>query len=295
MLGSCWSRSTNSRWLVLGRRGSGSPVGGKAAAAATQQHRRHCPLQVFFKHAPAAARQASPSPHQQRQRKPCVAAAAAAAAAAAEDTADTASASAAADQQQPPPGWRDELLSGAVGTPAAAEALIKLVLRGRVGDGMPYRQATLRPVALKGKRLLQLSLLDARQDTTKNLSQAEAAEQLRALLQLPWSGASLQTGGEQVSVQITRRGRALVQRSSGGGVPDAEPAATRDTPAKTKAAAAAGGTPFRVPQPPGLMSHDRRKALLIPGDIPDPFLQKIGLQTEDGRIRANMQVCACAL
>jgi hypothetical protein len=35
--------------------------------------------------------------------------------------------------------------------------------------------------------------------------------------------------------------------------------------------------------------HDRRKALLIPGDVPDPFLQKIGLQTSDGRVRAGMQ------
>lgn len=59
--------------------------------------------------------------------------------------------------------WQEELLAGSVGTEEAVASLVKLVLRGRVGEGMPYRQATLRPVVLRGKRRLQLSLLDARQ------------------------------------------------------------------------------------------------------------------------------------
>jgi hypothetical protein len=70
-------------------------------------------------------------------------------------------------------------------------------------------------------------------------------------------------------VQVTRRGRALVQRT-----------APRD------AGASGGGAP--APQP--ALRHDRLKALPIPGDVLDPFLQKIGLQTEDGRVRAAMQV-----
>jgi hypothetical protein len=255
----------------------------------------------------------------------------------------------------PAPGWREELLSHSVGSAAAAEDLIKLVLRGRVGEGMPYRQATLRPVAVKGRRMLQLSLLDARQvgaagvgrgqavsggsvgfwnvcrgplprditvpthgaqrlfaalacaagaaaawprpggaqapraalraaaagaaprraappqDMTKNYSQEEAAEALSLLLQLPWTSASLQSGaGGSIAVQVTRRGRALVQR---GGVPRG-----------------GGGSPKGgAPAPPALR-HDRRKALPVPGDVLDPFLVKIGLQTEEGRVRASMQV-----
>lgn len=38
------------------------------------------------------------------------------------------------------------------------------------------------------------------------------------------------------------------------------------------------------------LSHDRAKDTPIPASEPHPLLQKIGLQTEDGRIRAHMQV-----
>ena len=65
-------------------------------------------------------------------------------------------------------------------------------------------------------------------------------------------------------VQFSKRGRATVQRSEVG--------------------AAAG------PMGPLLLQHDRRKELPIDGTVADPFLQKIGLQTSDGRIKANMQV-----
>ncbi len=117
--------------------------------------------------------------------------------------------------------------------------------------------------------------------TTKNYSRGEAEVQLRQLLQLPWTSASLITSdGAQTAVQITKKGRAIVQRSSsssssisssssgGGGGGDG---------GGERAAAAA------------LPRHDRAKSLPIPGDAPDPFLMKIGLQTEDGRVRAAMQ------
>jgi hypothetical protein len=118
------------------------------------------------------------------------------------------------------------------------------------------------------------------QDVTKNYSQTEAAAQLRTLLPLPWTSASLQTESGQVSVQTTRRGRALVQRTGRGSSSDPSGSSAADAQSSDAAR--------QAPRPP--LRHDRRKALLIPGDVPDPFLQKIGLQTEDGRIRANMQV-----
>lgn len=39
------------------------------------------------------------------------------------------------------------------------------------------------------------------------------------------------------------------------------------------------------------LSHDRTKDTPIPSSLRHPLLHKIGLQTEDGRIRAHMQVC----
>jgi hypothetical protein len=38
------------------------------------------------------------------------------------------------------------------------------------------------------------------------------------------------------------------------------------------------------------LQHDRVKATPINGSVADPFLYKIGLQTAEGRIKANMQV-----
>ena len=209
-----------------------------------------------------------------------------------------------AAQEQPGPSpaaasdaddWRALLLGEALGSDAAAARLGRLVLRGRVGAGMPYRQATLRPVAVKGRRALQLSLLDARRDTTKNFSsRSEAAARLQELLALPWSSASLQTAGgggggdgggsggdaaaagATLSVQVTKRGRALIQRSSGGG---GGSGASSDNSSSTSNSGG-GATAAAAPR------HDRRKALLLPGDAPDAFLMRIGLQTSEGKVKA---------
>jgi hypothetical protein len=40
------------------------------------------------------------------------------------------------------------------------------------------------------------------------------------------------------------------------------------------------------------LQHDRVKVTPINGSVAEPFLYKIGLQTADGRIKANMQVPA---
>ncbi|GBG00168.1 hypothetical protein Rsub_12925 [Raphidocelis subcapitata] len=174
--------------------------------------------------------------------------------------------------------WREELTAAAVGSAAAAASLTRLVLRGRLSDSPPmrYRQAVLRPVAVKGRRMLQLSLFDAKRDTTKNYSREEAEAQLRELLQLPWTSASLITSdGVQTAVQITKKGRAVVQRSSSSG--------------GSNSSSSSGGGGGERAATAALPRHDRAKSLPIPGDVPDPFLMKIGLQTEDGRVRAAMQ------
>lgn len=132
------------------------------------------------------------------------------------------------------------------------------------------------------------------QDITKNYSRDEAAEQVQDLLPLPWTSASLITSdGSSISVQITKKGRALVQRTplSTAAAPQAPVERSGSSSSSSSgggAGGAAGAGSVQRPQP--ALQHDRRKALLILGDVPDPFLQKIGIQTEDGRVRANMQV-----
>jgi hypothetical protein len=131
------------------------------------------------------------------------------------------------------------------------------------------------------------------QDTTKNYSPQEASEQLQQLLRLPWSSGSLQTLTATTNIQISRKGKVLLQtQPNPASSSTAENATGLSTPNSSSsssrglapAAAAAGDG--------GLISlqHDRAKALPINGSVLDPFLQRIGLQTADGRIKASMQV-----
>jgi hypothetical protein len=133
------------------------------------------------------------------------------------------------------------------------------------------------------------------QDTTKNYAPQEAAGQLQQLLRLPWSSGSLQTLSATTNIQISRKGKALLQTQLNPATTTAGSAASLSScgssssrglaPAAAAAAAGDGASG-------GLISlqHDRAKALPINGSIPDPFLQRIGLQTADRRIKASMQV-----
>jgi hypothetical protein len=94
---------------------------------------------------------------------------------------------------------------------------------------------------------------------TSNHAPEEAPAALLELLRLPWQGGSARGLAGLASVQVTRKGRAIWQRSS--------------QPARQLVS----------------LQHDRRKAQPLPAHVPDPFLQALGLQTAEGRVRASMQ------
>lgn len=150
------------------------------------------------------------------------------------------------------------------------------------------------------------------QDITKNFTESEAAAELGQLLQLPWSSATLVTLSETVAVQISRKGKAQVQvkhnkqqqQQQQGSVP---PNSTvRSNNSSTQSSSMAASTPQQQQQSVSdlfsgqeqqqqqqvliNLQHDRVKAIPINGSVADPFLYKIGLQTAEGRIKANMQV-----
>ncbi|KXZ51506.1 hypothetical protein GPECTOR_12g469 [Gonium pectorale] len=74
----------------------------------------------------------------------------------------------------------------------------------------------------------------------------------------------LRTAAQDLTVQVTKRGKGILHR-----------------------AARQGRAPLVRPEE--ALSHDRRKDTPIPADAPHPFLQRIGFQTENGKIRATMQ------
>ena len=187
------------------------------------------------------------------------------------------------------------------------------------------------------RRLLQLSLLDARQDITKNYEPSAAAAELARLLPLPWQSAALHTRTRSVTVQTNRRGHVKMQSGPAQLEVQLQDATTQphSMHEKTKAdlqdapAAAAGpqqkntntqhnhqreqqalqqtaltGSSLAAAAAANVaahgggarlisLQHDRAKAQPLDGAVPDPFLQRIGLQTADGRIKADMQVRNC--
>ncbi|MCA0456982.1 MAG: SAM-dependent methyltransferase [Chloroflexi bacterium] len=136
---------------------------------------------------------------------------------------------------------------------------VHMTFKGEIGGALPWRMVNVRPVQIKGSRHLQFSHFTAKQDITKNYAGDEAINHLRELLALPFHSIHLRTTLEELNVQITKKGKAILHRSA----------------------------PIKPHVEP--VEHDRWKDWPIPASLPDPFLQKIGIQTSDGRIRADMQ------
>jgi len=136
---------------------------------------------------------------------------------------------------------------------------VQMTLKGEIGNGLLWRMVTIRPVQIKQRRHLQFAHFSAKQDITKNYEGAEAEAHLHELLELPFHSVHLRSTMEELNVQITKKGKAIIHRSA----------------------------PIKPHLEP--VEHDRWKDWPIPASLPDPFLQKIGIQTSDGRIKADMQ------
>lgn len=124
----------------------------------------------------------------------------------------------------------------------------------------PWIKIKIRPVLIKGRRWLQFSYFDHKKNITKNYTGAEIEERLDAALKLPFGQINLQSTARDLQVRITRQGKAVV---------------TRSKPAK----------PEMEPNP----AHNHRKKYPLPMDIPDRFLQEIGIMSKQGKILASMQ------
>ncbi len=136
---------------------------------------------------------------------------------------------------------------------------VQMTLKGKITDSLPWRMVVVRPVLLKNQRYLQFSHFSAKQDITKNFAGAEAETHLDEILALPFSSIHLRSTEEDLNVQITKKGKAILHRQQ--------------------------ANQHRQPE----LEHDAAKELPISADQPDTFLQTIGIMTADGRIKADMQ------
>ena len=120
-----------------------------------------------------------------------------------------------------------------------------------------WQRIVLRPVDLKAGRAIQAAFFDQRQNITKNYLLTEASQPVAEIIAMPFSNITLETTSERVQIQRSKKGKIIVGRNRTAQVmPD-----TR---------------------------HNHAKALLLPADQPDAFLQTIGVMNSDGSIKPSM-------
>lgn len=138
-----------------------------------------------------------------------------------------------------------------------APDLVQAVLKrnGSPGDV----RVTLRPILIKAKRVVQISTFDGRKTDVKNYNSDELLATVQDLVEMPYRSLFVNSTAEETQIQITKKGKPLVT-------------------VKKRA---------KVVTPD--LSHDRKIQRALPEGEPDPFLQKIGMMTADGRIKADRQ------
>ena len=140
----------------------------------------------------------------------------------------------------------------------ARESLIRAVFSGeQKGSSLPWVKVTVRPVELKGQIHLQFSYFDEKKDITKNYLD-EAESKVDEILALPFRNIFIESSAGNLQVNISKKGKALVNETK-------PLAATTDR------------------------SHDRQKNKILTAENAAPFLKAVGIMTEDGRIKADMQ------
>jgi SAM-dependent methyltransferase len=141
----------------------------------------------------------------------------------------------------------------------ARESLIRAVFSGeQKGASLPWTRVIVRPVELKGEIHLQFSYFDEKKDVTKNHLE-DAAAKVDELLSLPFRNIFVESHDGNLQVNISKKGNAVVSRPRPTVAPEAD------------------------------LSHDRQKNRLLSAENAAPFLKAVGIMTEDGRIRADMQ------
>jgi len=140
----------------------------------------------------------------------------------------------------------------------ASDTFIRAVFsREQKGASVQWIKVVARPVELKGQVYLQVSYFDEKKDITKNYLE-EAPAKVDELLALPFRNIFVESSAGNVQVNFTKKGKALVSKL--------KPSVTNVD-----------------------LSHDRQKNKLLTDENAAPFLKAVGIMTQDGRIKADMQ------
>src|SRR5688572_11186417 len=131
---------------------------------------------------------------------------------------------------------------------------------GQKGTLLQWVKVVVRPVEIKGEINLQFSYFDEKKDITKNYSFEEAAAYVDELLALPFRNIFVEDSKGSLQVNISKKGKSLINEKR---------------------------TSASMPVP--ALTHDRQKSRLLTAENAAPFLRAVGIMTNDGRVRADMQ------
>ncbi len=141
------------------------------------------------------------------------------------------------------------------------EDFIKATFSGQHRDrAIAWMKVIVRPVLVRGQKHMQFSYFDAKKDITKNYLGDEIAEKLEQILAFEFKNVHVQTAYNTIDITITNKGKALIH-----------------------------STTSSVQPKEANLSHDRQKKVLLTADDAAPFLKAVGIMTQDGKIRADMQ------
>ena len=91
-----------------------------------------------------------------------------------------------------------------VETAVVGEGFVRGVFSGpvRLNRSTRYKKVVVRPVVIKGERMLSFSYWDSKHDTTKNVKPEAAGEILREVLAIGFANVHLKTAGEEVAAGV---------------------------------------------------------------------------------------------
>jgi len=133
-----------------------------------------------------------------------------------------------------------------------SDNFVRLVLSGRRRNMQtPNERIDVKPVLIKGEIKYQVAQSDGRAMTTKNYSPQEFLK--LGLLEAGFANIHLEEKDQSISLRITKKGEALLNRARGEFSAD--------------------------------LSHDRNKSRLL--DPSDPFLIEVGISDSGGNVKAS--------
>ncbi len=141
-----------------------------------------------------------------------------------------------------------------------ASEVMKVTLSDCVDKSFPSRKVNIHPVLIKGAKVWQWSWQEGRQQRHENLSWEDSVGRI-----LPLLGRTYRQG----VITASQEWHITARNSDGWKIKDRRIESSDQNGS------------------PGIQDHNRKKSYLIPEGQPCPFLQAVGVMTDQGKVRSN--------